>query len=522
MCSQDPQDRLACPCLPAAAGPTACVRSCGGFRPWNPPWGGAGGERLWLSLWLLHGHWQVAAAVPFWASVVCPPSCSVPGEERAICRMLEGGACGATAHLNALGGSDGGCRVPGAAPCREEERAICRMLEAGACGATAHLNALGGSDGGCRVPGSCYVPGEERAICRMLEGGACGTTAHLNALGGSDGGCRVPGSSQSAGPQFFALCDHRNRAEQPLPPSFSWGFTASIKATVASLPSSAPLAAACTSMVTTSVDLRHLQGAAPSDPLALCGSCLSRRHEGHTADGSLSLGPSSLASAQSDVPQSLGDVQPDPQERLACPCLPAAAGPTACVRSCGGFWPWNRPWGGAGGERLWLSLWLLHGHWQVAVAVPFWASVVCPPSCSVPGEERAICRMLEGGACGATAHLNALGGSDGGCRVRGVPFWASVVCLPSCSMPGEERAICRMLEAGACGATAHLNALGGSDGGCRVPGVPFWVSVVCPPSCSVPGEERAICRMLEAGACGATAHLNALGGSDGGCRVPGR
>ncbi|KAL0585822.1 hypothetical protein AAY473_040401 [Plecturocebus cupreus] len=42
-----------------------------------------------------------------------PPSCSVPGEERAICRMLEGGARGATARLNALGGSDGGCRVPG-------------------------------------------------------------------------------------------------------------------------------------------------------------------------------------------------------------------------------------------------------------------------------------------------------------------------------------------------------------------------------------------------------------------------
>ncbi|KAL0586292.1 hypothetical protein AAY473_040347 [Plecturocebus cupreus] len=234
-------------------------------------------------------------------------------------------------------------------------------------------------------------------------------------------------------------------------------------------PSSAPLAATCTSRVTTSVDLRHLQGAAPSDPLALFGSCLSRRNEGHTADGSPSPGPFFLASAQSDVPQSLGDVQPDPQERLACPCLPAAAGPTACVRSCGGFRPWNPPWGGAGGERLWLSLWLLHGHWQVAAAVPFWASVVCPPSCSVPGEERAICRMLEAGACGATAHLNALGGSDGGCRVPGVPFWASVVCPPSCSVPGEERAICRMLEAGACGATAHLNALGGSDGGCRVP-----------------------------------------------------
>ncbi|KAL0586423.1 hypothetical protein AAY473_040332 [Plecturocebus cupreus] len=120
-----------------------------------------------------------------------------------------------------------------------------------------------------------------------------------------------------------------------------------------------------------------------------------------------------------DVPRSLGDVQPDPQDRLACPCLPAAAGPIACVRSCGGFRPWNPPRGGAGGERLWLSLWLLHGHRQVAAAVPFWVSVVCPPSCSIPGEEKAICRMLEGGACGTTAHLNALGGSDGGCRVPG-------------------------------------------------------------------------------------------------------
>ncbi|KAL0585941.1 hypothetical protein AAY473_040371 [Plecturocebus cupreus] len=54
-----------------------------------------------------------SAGVPFWASVVSPASCSVPGEERAICRMLEAGACGATANLNALDGSEGGCRVPG-------------------------------------------------------------------------------------------------------------------------------------------------------------------------------------------------------------------------------------------------------------------------------------------------------------------------------------------------------------------------------------------------------------------------
>ncbi|KAL0586289.1 hypothetical protein AAY473_040344 [Plecturocebus cupreus] len=210
--------------------------------------------------------------------------------------------------------------------------------------------------------------------------------------------------------------------------------------------------------------------------------------------------------------------------------------------------------------------------WQMAV--PFWVSVVFLPSCSVSQKERTICRMLEAVACGTTAHFNALGGRDGGCRVPGI-----------CSVPGEERAICRILQCGACGTTAHLNALGGSDGGCRVSGrwqlqvsarqwlvldgsripycvsrspsssatprvsvgalgtvrplvwgsgpvptlilfifdpVPFWASVVCPASCSVPGEERAICRMLEAGTCGATAHLNELGVSDGGCRVWGR
>ncbi|XP_078200061.1 uncharacterized protein LOC144578489 isoform X1 [Callithrix jacchus] len=47
----------------------------------------------------------------------------------------------------------------------------------------------------------------------------------------------------------------------------------------------------------------------------------------------------------------------------------------------------------------------------------------------------------------------------------------------------------------------------------------FWL---CPPSCSMPGEGRAICCMLEAGACGTTARLAAVGGSDGDCRVPER
>ncbi|KAL0616020.1 hypothetical protein AAY473_012865 [Plecturocebus cupreus] len=68
---------------------------------------------------------------------------------------------------------------------------------------------------------------------------------------------------------------------------------------------------------------------------------------------------------------------------------------------------------------------------------------------------------------------------------------------------------------------ADAGAIEGCSGGSGVC-VPFWASLVCPPSCSVPGEERAICRMLEAGACGATAHHNALCGSDGDCRVPGR
>ncbi|KAL0586290.1 hypothetical protein AAY473_040345 [Plecturocebus cupreus] len=57
--------------------------------------------------WLWQGPWHHGV------SRLCSlDSCSAPGEERAICRMLEAGACGATTHLNALCGSDGGCRVP--------------------------------------------------------------------------------------------------------------------------------------------------------------------------------------------------------------------------------------------------------------------------------------------------------------------------------------------------------------------------------------------------------------------------
>ncbi|XP_064227414.1 uncharacterized protein LOC135272753 [Aotus nancymaae] len=72
-------------------------------------------------------------------------------------------------------------------------------------------------------------------------------------------------------------------------------------------------------------------------------------------------------------------------------------------------------------------------------------------------------------------------------------FW---LCPPNCSMPGEGRAVCYMLEAGACGTTARLTVVGGSDRDCRAPERVFWL---CPPNCSMPREGRAICCMLEAG-----------------------
>ncbi|KAL0616021.1 hypothetical protein AAY473_012866 [Plecturocebus cupreus] len=119
---------------------------------------------------------------------------------------------------------------------------------------------VGGWQTATRAVKWCLRGGLDSSVSAAVHHGlSCGLPALLP--------CHVPvvvvvAPSRMAAPRvlgcILALCHHWNRAEQPYR-LLQRGFTASFRATVASAPSSVPLADMIPT-VTTSVDLRHLQG----------------------------------------------------------------------------------------------------------------------------------------------------------------------------------------------------------------------------------------------------------------------